>query len=122
MLLHHVAVNDISYSMLIRDYMKKGDGKVNFKITGDKLELHELRLDPDKNPFASVKEIDVRLKNYYESDSQDKYSVSLGSIKFTDGNLALKDYLLQPSKNSSMSSNNKISVADLIVKIGRAHV
>ena len=114
-ILHHVAVNDISYAMLVSDYMKKGDGKVNFQITGDKLELNELRLDPDKTPFASVKEIDVRLKNYYESDSQDKYSVSLGSIKFTDGNLALKDYLLQPSKNSSMSSNNKISVADLIV-------
>ncbi|MFM8431446.1 MAG: hypothetical protein ACKOA1_01500, partial [Bacteroidota bacterium] len=105
--IHHVAIKDISYALLMNDYMGKKDNKVLFSIEGEKFEVGDLQLDPEKKPTLSAREIDVRLKDYKENDMNESYSVSLGSVSFKNGDLTLRDYMLKPKISAEVSANNK---------------
>lgn len=115
-LIRHLSVNDISYSLLLKEYIRKNNDKVMMRIVGNKLEITDLRIVPEQTPALSVREIDVQLKDYSENDSRDLYNVALGSIKWGNNNLVLTNYELTPSQGSKATMDNKIQVPEFRVE------
>ena len=96
--------------------MTKQQGTVRMNINGNRFEVFELEIVPDDPRPVRVAEIDMQLKDYSENDSRNYYNVSLGSIKWTQNNLELKNYSLTPRSGSSVNPESKIIVPELRIE------
>lgn len=115
-LIHHISVSDISYSVKLRSYIRKGDDNITMNLKGDSLVLKELALLPDRKPAISVGQLMVHITNFSETDEKSLYSASLGKIRINEKRLELNDYRLAPRQGINTTYNNRISVSGLTLE------
>ncbi|MCG7855942.1 hypothetical protein [Flavihumibacter sp.] len=87
-------------------------GKESFRVQGNAFDVKELVVDKNIPNKIAVKELQLKVKAYLESDSSKNFSSGFGELNINKNDLVLYDYFLQTRQKSRLG-NNRIDVKRL---------
>nr|MCU0336188.1 hypothetical protein [Chitinophagaceae bacterium] len=114
LLLHHVQVSDMAYSIRTKTFADRGTDESMLSLAGKNLQLNELSLQPLRRPQFQIEGMTIRITDFQDRDDNNLYQLQLQDLAINNGQLTMQGYQLRERKTQAAVAN-RISIPVLQV-------